>query len=297
MPLVSMPPPLFGVVGTQGSDGDEVTCALVLPAAAGNAVARLVVGLGNSTQSLLYSLAQQNMLYEYQTAMIAVGVLRPGDIALDIGAHVGYFTMLFRLAVGAEGRVFSFEPQAETYRRLLHNVMINGFSNVLPLPLAVAKQPGTAIFHINPENEGASSLVASTNGDEVPVQVTSLDCLFREDLSVRPRLIKMDVEGAEMDVLLGAENWFDRQGPDLVILEINRGGLALAGTNEWDIRQFLERRGYRAGVINGNREDQGIGNAFFRYYDADYHHVPLDSPYVFNEIYVRDGSGLFPDAE
>lgn len=294
-PLASMAPPLFTVVGPPGDD--EASCVLVLPAAAGNAVARLVVGLEGYTQALLYRLARQNQLYEYQTAMVALGALRPGDIALDIGAHVGYFTLLFRLAVGETGRVFAFEPLAETYRRLLHNVMINGFANVQPLPLAVAKQPGTAFFHINRENEGASSLLGGDGGEQVPVQVTSLDTLFRENLGIRPRLMKIDVEGAEMDVLLGAEKWFDRQGPDVVIVEIGRSGLAFAGANEWDIRQFFERRGYRAGVINGNREDQGIGNVFFRYYDADYRHVPLDSPYVFNEIYVRDGSGLFPNAE
>lgn len=294
-PLASMTPPLFDVVGPPGDD--EASCVLVLPATAGNAVARLVVGLEGYTQALLYRLARQNQLYEYQTAMLALGALRPGDIALDIGAHVGYFTLLFRLAVGETGRVFAFEPLADTYRRLLHNVMINGFSNVLPLPLAVAKQPGTAFFHINRENEGASSLLGGDGGEQVPVQLTSLDNLFRENLSTRPRLMKIDVEGAEMEVLLGAEKWFDRQGPDVVIVEIGRGGLAFAGASEWDIRQFFEQRGYRAGVINGNREDQGIGNAFFRYYDADYRHVPLDSPYVFNEIYVRDGSGLYPNAE
>lgn len=283
--------PLFGLAGEPA--GGEATCVLVMPDPAGNTVARLVIGLDDHTQDLLYRLARDHLLYEPHTTMVALAALRPGDIALDIGAHVGYFAMLFRLAVGAGGRVFAFEPLAATYRRLLHNVMVNGYTNVLPLPLAVAGQVGTADFHLNLENEGASSLVSTAGPVVGPVQVITLDSLFRENLDIRPRLMKIDVEGAEMDVLLGAANWFDRQGPDLVILEINRGALANDGASEMDIRNFFERRGYRSGVVNGSRAGQGVGDGLFRFYDSDYPQVPPEFPYVFNEMYVRNGSGLF----
>ncbi|HLO61690.1 MAG TPA: FkbM family methyltransferase [Azonexus sp.] len=290
MPVLRQP--FFGTLGQPGEA--EATCVLGIHGASENAVARLVVSRRDHTQNVLYRLAEGSRLYEPHTSMLALGALQPGDIALDIGAHVGYFTTLFRLAVGAGGRVFAFEPLADTYRRLLHNVLINGFANVLPLPLAVADRSGTAYFHVNEENEGESSLFAESGPAVGPVQVTSLDDLFREDLPLRPRLLKIDVEGAEMSVLNGAAAWFERQGPDMVIIEINRGALERSGTSAWDIRRFFERRGYRGAAINGAMPGQGVGDAPFRYYDRDFPAVPEDYGYVFNEMYVRAASGLYP---
>lgn len=284
--------PFFGALG-QASE-TEGTCVLGIHGATENMVARLVVGRRQRTQAALYRLAETRRLYEPHTTMLALGALRAGDIVLDIGAHVGYFTTLFRLAVGAGGRVFAFEALPETYRRLLHNVLINGFTNVQPLPLAVADRSGTAYFYVNEENEGESSLFAESGPAVGPVQVVSLNDLFREDFPLRPRLMKIDAEGAEMNILNGADAWFDRQGPDMVIVEINRGALAYGGTSEWDIRRFFERRGYRGAAISGTRPGQGVGDAGFRYYDEDFPAVPADYGYVFNEMYVREASGLYP---
>lgn len=284
--------PFFQALGSPNEH--EATCVLGIPGAGENAVARLVVNRHEHTQSVLYQLAQEGRLYEAHTTMAALGALRPGDFAIDIGAHVGYFTTLFRLAVGEKGRVFAFEPLPETYRRLLQNILINGFGNVLPLPLAVADRTGMAHFHVNQQNEGESSLFADSGPAVGPVQVTSLDDLFREDLPVRPRLMKIDAEGAETRILSGGDAWFKRQGPDMVIIEINRGALERAGTSEWDIRQYFERRGYRGAAIRGGVPGQGLGDATFRYYGSDYRSVPADYPYVFNEMYVRAASGLYP---
>lgn len=286
--------PFFQVLGLPNED--EGTCVLGIPGVGANAVARLAVSRREYTQGVLYQLAQAGRLYEPDTTLVALGALRPGDIAIDIGAHVGYFTMLFRLAVGEQGRVFAFEPLPESYRRLLQNVLCNGFVNVLPLPLAIADRACTAHFHVNRQNEGESSLFANSGPAVGPVQVTSLDDLFREDLPVRPRLMKIDAEGAEILVLKGGDAWFRRQGPDIVIIEINRDALMAAGTSEWDIRHYFEQRGYRSAAIRGGESGQGLGDALFRYYDCDFPVVPANYGFVFNEMYVRAASGLYPPA-
>jgi FkbM family methyltransferase len=277
--------------------GDDRVCGLALSRTGGAPeMAGLIVGSDGHTQRVMGDLFRSGELYESATTFLALGALRPGDLAMDIGAHVGYFAILFRLGVGVEGTVMAFEPMPDTYRRLLRNVMANGFSNVLPLPLAMADRSGMATFHLNPDNEGESSLLQSSAGEACQVQVTCLDDLFRDGIRKRPRLIKMDVEGVEMDVLRGGKSFFGKFPPDMVICEINKGALELAGTSEMEVRDFFRERGYRCAVIGISAADSGIdlgGGRFYRYLDAAELAAP-NSPYVFNVMFIRDGSGLYP---
>jgi FkbM family methyltransferase len=277
--------------------GDEGVCGLAV-AREGRApeTATLVVSRQAYTQKVMYQIAEQGQLYDSTTSLLALGALRQGDIAIDIGAHVGYFTLLFRLAVGATGTVIAFEPMPDSYRRLLRNVLANRFTNVVPLPLAVADRTGSAIFHLNADNEGECSLLDNHGTASVQVQVTCLDDLFRDGLPARPRVMKIDAEGVEMNILRGAQRWFDLYAPDMMVCEVNRGALATGGATERDLRFFFETRGYRCAVINIGEEDVGLdmrGASFYRYLAAD-EFVREDLGYVFNLMCVRAGSGLYP---
>jgi FkbM family methyltransferase len=284
-----------------GEVGDEGICGLAV-ARDGQApdTACLMVSRQAFTQKIMYQVfAEQQQLYEPCTSLLALGALRPGDIALDIGAHVGYFSTLFRLAVGATGTVFAFEPMPDTYRRLLRNVLANRFTNVLPLPMAVAERSGAAIFHISADNEGESSLLDDGGKQTANVQVTSLDDLFRDGLPARPRLMKIDAEGVEVNILNGARQWFETYAPDMVICEINREALARGGASEQLVRAYFEARGYRCAVISlgVKAADSGLdlrGGHFYRYL-APGEFVADGCRFVFNLMCVRAGSGLYPD--
>jgi len=228
---------------------------------------------------------------------LAIGALRPGDVAIDVGAHVGYFSLLFRLLAGNAGAVYAFEPMPDTYNRLLRNVMRNRFTNIVPLPMALAAVKGCAEFHFNHRNEGECSLLGDGGDGSCQVQVSTLDELFAGAQPDRPRLLKIDAEGAEMHVLEGGRQWFDENAPDMVICEINRPALAGAGSSEREIRDFLQARAYRCAVINIAGVEMGVadhGARFYRYLASDEPAAP-NSEYVFNLMFVRDGSGLYPD--
>lgn len=278
--------------------GDEGVCGLAV-ARGGRApeTACLIVSKEIFTQRVMYQLfAELHQPYEPCTSLLALGALRPGDIALDIGAHVGYFSMLFRLAVGATGTVISFEPMPDTYRRLLRNVLANRFTNVLALPLAVAERSGSALFHLDADNEGESSLLANQDTERAHVQVTSLDDLFRDGMPARPRLLKIDAEGVEMNILRGAQQWFALYAPDIVICEINRGALAKGGADERQVRDFFQAHGYRCAAINLSVPDSGLdlgGARYYRYLGAD-ELVGDRCRFVFNLMCVRAGCGLYP---
>lgn len=277
---------------------DDGVCGMAM-ARSGNSpeTACLTVSRQAYTQEAMFRLFSEHaQLYEPATSLLAVGALRPGDIAIDIGAHVGYFATLFRLAVGPAGSVYAFEPMPETYRRLLRNVMLNRFTNVLPLPLAMADRSGMAVFHIDAGNEGECSLLETAGNRTVEVQVTSLDDLFRDGLPTRPRVMKMDAEGVELSILNGGRQFFERMAPDMVICEVNRGALAKTDIGEPELREFFESRGYRCAVIALSEADAGVdfrGARFYRYLDKG-EFVSDACKYVFNLMCIRAGSGLYP---
>lgn len=254
----------------------------------------LVVSREEYTQRTMHDLFRSGHLYETWTSLIGLASLQPGDIAIDIGAHVGFFSLLFRLGVGPSGAVYAFEPMPDTYRRLLHNVIHNRFTNVLPLPLAVSDQSGSAVFHIHPSNEGESSLIGVPGGKQCNVQVTSLDDLFGDTLPRRPRLLKLDAEGVEPAILKGGERFFDTHAPDLVICECNRGALAVSGMSEWDLREFFYERGYACAVVNNGVGIELGGGSFYRYLARYESSAPVDHRYVYNLMFVRHESGLYP---
>jgi FkbM family methyltransferase len=243
----------------------------------------------------MHDLFREGVLYEGWTSLLALGVLREGDVAIDVGAHVGFFSALFRLGVGPSGMVYAFEPMPETYRRLLHNVMYNRLANVLPLPLAVAERSGEAAFHIYPDNEGESSLIGGRNGMRAcSVQTTCIDDIFQDALSKRPRLLKLDAEGVELNILRGGVRFFETHAPDMVICECNRGALLAAGASEWMLRAFFQKRGYACAVLNNGMGVDLAGGEYYRYLRADEESVPPGYRYVYNFMFVRDGSGLYP---
>jgi FkbM family methyltransferase len=141
-------------------------------------------------------------------------ICRPGSIAFDIGANVGYHTLMLAQLVGSEGACYAFEPNSENCRLILLGVEQNGFTNVKLMPIALSDRPGWAYFspHIG-SNGGFSTRgaeVADGNGTVVPVFVLDDLCLPGADI------IKVDVEGAEYKVLKGAEKSISRSRPAIV---------------------------------------------------------------------------------
>ena len=147
--------------------------------------------------------------YEREEAAFARRVLKPGDVAVDIGAHIGFFTMQMAAAVGADGRVYAFEPFDANADLLERSILENAFDDrIFFRRAAVGAAPGRAAltFPVETRNSGGAYLLrdgtaplAGNLTKEVPV--VALDAL---DLRRPVSFIKMDVEGAEPQVVRGA---------------------------------------------------------------------------------------------
>ncbi len=256
----------------------------------------LLVNIAQQTQKILHNLCAEGNLYERQTMLLALAALRLGDVVIDVGAHVGLLSILGRLAVGTEGLVHAFEPLPATYARLRDNITLNAYANVVAHPLALADCPGQAVFYLNAENEGASSLLAECGTASCIVEVSTLDHVFADGLTRRPRLLKLDVEGVEMSVLRGGKRFFTDWAPDLVFCEINRGALHAGGSSEEEIRRFFVDNGYRCAVVNNGLPGLALGEAtFYHYLSPNAASAHPDNIYVYNLMFVREEAGLYPE--
>lgn len=147
--------------------------------------------------------------YEQDEIRFVRGLLTPGDTAIDVGAHIGFFTMQMAAAVGPAGRVYAFEPLDSNADLLERSIAENGFGDRVRVRRAAAGDaPGTATltFPVETLNSGGAYLLrdgtAPLPGNRTRVvPLVALDAL---DLRRPVRIIKMDVEGAEPQVLRGA---------------------------------------------------------------------------------------------
>ncbi|MDB5489976.1 MAG: FkbM family methyltransferase [Reyranella sp.] len=130
--------------------------------------------------------------------------LAPGDVFVDIGANIGYDTLLASTRVGPKGKVVSIEASPRTFALLQRNLAANAASsNVRAVNAAVSDRPGTLdLYEINEGNIGAATTLASRGGTLMAsVEALPLEQILTPDELARLRLIKMDVEGAEPPIL------------------------------------------------------------------------------------------------
>ena len=161
--------------------------------------------------------------------------LAPGDTALDIGAHIGALTVPMARLIGPEGTVYAFEPQRKIYRELVHNIKLNELSNVVPLHFAVSSKTG--IIEMNTDPRADDGVAAIGEGGE-EVEARTIDSFGFSDVS----LMKIDVEGHELEVLRGAEKTIGALHP-VIIVEIWKRNLD-------DVIPALEGYGYSVRQIS-----------------------------------------------
>jgi FkbM family methyltransferase len=144
-----------------------------------------------------------------------IETLRPGMVFWDIGAHIGFFTVLGSRAVGSTGRVHSFEPMPSNKARLDQTVRLNGAANVTTHAVAVSGADETAVLHRHAATAMWTLVAERGELDGVAVECRSIDTLA---LTLGdPDMIKIDVEGAELDLLRGGLATIARVRPTMIV--------------------------------------------------------------------------------
>jgi len=154
--------------------------------------------------------------HEPLTTKELCGLLSNGDVAVDVGAYVGWYAIHFSKAVGGTGKVFAFEPNPTVFPILIKNLEVNGCKNCRAFNLAVSNSNGALHLEVHPIRADRSRVVKAFEGGVVKVQSISLD-EFLPQLTDKVDLIKVDVEGIEVNVLEGCKNIIKQQLPKLFI--------------------------------------------------------------------------------
>ena len=136
--------------------------------------------------------------WEGLTTQIFNKVVKEGDTVLDLGANLGYFTLLASRLVGKRGRVYSFEPEPRNYNLLLKNIELNGYSNIIAMRKAISDTSGTVRLFLDKEDSGAHTIRNTHDNKEfIEVESVALDDFFSNQQQPID-VIKMDIEGAEV---------------------------------------------------------------------------------------------------
>jgi FkbM family methyltransferase len=192
-----------------------------------------------------------NMVYEPHFYGPFVERVRPGMAVFDVGAHIGMFTLGAAKRIG-DGRVYAFEPAPQTYDILRRHVAYNGWEDrVEAVQAVVSDTEGTMPFYVYGLSMAASlgrdNVALSPEQFEQPIQEiqvasVTLDA-FCAERGVEPDLVKIDVEGAELRVLRGAERVLREVRP-VILCEIHPHLMENLGDSEAELRAFLNRLGY-----------------------------------------------------
>lgn len=170
--------------------------------------------------------------------------VRPGSVAYDIGANVGYHTLALARCVGVDGQVLAVEPSPRDRQALTVTLRANRLTQVRILPSVLAEEPGTVQFatfgysgvsHIAGDKEPADATIHA-------IPATTLDLLVFSEGYPPPAFIKMDVEGAELRILLGGTRVLASARP-IIVCEVRWQ------TTYEPICQLLERLGYQHRIL------------------------------------------------
>jgi FkbM family methyltransferase len=169
---------------------------------------------------------------------------RPGSHVLDIGANIGFYSLVFSRAVGPGGHVWAFEPDPDNFSTLQRNIRLNAPINVTTVQAAVSSKSGQAMLHRSPANAGDHRLYHVEHGsDSVPVGTVSLDDFFSSPLPPID-VIKMDIQGAEGQALLGMTRILRENRPLTLVIEFWPDGLSRSGTEPVAVLQNLRLSGF-----------------------------------------------------
>jgi FkbM family methyltransferase len=237
------------------------------------------------SQRLILDSFRAGQLFEPETSALVDLLLQPGDTFIDIGGHVGFFSMLAAGLVGPTGRVYAFEPERANYAQLLTHMALNNFHHVFPFPWAVGHPTAVVDFFTNLDNDGGHALwdpgrhaFNTKSRQQVSKQsvfLVSLDDIFGSAPPGFAKLIKIDTEGNEASVLRGARHFLTRAQVPAVIAEVNRFGLAQLGSSEQEMRALMTDLGYTTYALLGSlpvRLDP---------------HESIQSDYVYNILFTN----------
>jgi FkbM family methyltransferase len=205
--------------------------------------------------------------YEYPVQNAVSSLVRGGDVFYDVGANVGFFSVLAGRLVGPTGAVYAFEPVPSNASIVERNARLNHLGNIEALRIAVSRQTGKSELYLAHYAGGAALKSAGAPPDlcgSILVDTSSIDDLVEHSRIRPPDVVKIDVEGAELDVLHGMLKVLQERHPK-VILEVDDADELRCDGKLNACREFLQDLQYRIEDLPKSYKD---GKWFVRHFIA-----------------------------
>lgn len=201
--------------------------------------------------------------FEIDEVNLVRQLLGPGQIVLDIGANIGYYTLLFSRLVGPSGNVHAFEPDPSNCAILRRNLADNQCHNVTVHEVSVGSKNATVSLHRSVDNAGMHRAYKSVccSGDAIDVQSVALDQVFRNESDID--FIKLDIEGCEYFALEGMDRIIRENSPT-ILLEFSPFALAEAGVTSTEFIRFFADRSYAISSVGSTLVPQDFKDLFAR---------------------------------
>ena len=186
-------------------------------------------------------------VYEPIQTQIVKKYVKEGDVVLDIGANIGYYTLLFAQLVGSKGRVFSFEPDPVNFDLLRKSVDLNGYQNVTLIQKAVSNKNGKLELHIGKENRAINRIYdagMSDTEDSIEIDTILLDDYFK-DHGLKIDFAKIDVEGSESGVIEGMSSILKKSKNLKIMTEFDPFLMKKFGVDAANYIQLLLEHGFK----------------------------------------------------
>ncbi len=200
----------------------------------------------DSIDSLRLSTGGEHEFFELE---IMKKEIKEGDVVFDIGANIGYYTLMFAKLVGPKGKVYAFEPDPTNFSLLEKNVKINNYKNVILINKAVGNKTGKIKLYLSEENHGMHRVYESKYCKRaVDIDIIKLDDLFNKGIKLN--FIKMDIEGAEIDAIKGMSKLLNKNKPKM-LTEFAPVSINEFGPNPKEYLELLKKVGFKILNING----------------------------------------------
>lgn len=213
--------------------------------------------MAGNTRDILQQYLYYFGIWEPEVTQFVQRRLRPGDVFIDVGANIGYFSLLGAKCVDSQGHVVAVEASPPIYGQLVANLKRNRTSNVSAFNVVAAGETGRAkLYSGQPYNCGATSSIVLGGEEEVAeVDAAPLTDLVQPEHWRRTRLVKIDVEGGELAVLRGLGDWF-HDGCSLreYLVEVHPVLLESQGFTADDVLALFKSIGYQPYVIANDYE-------------------------------------------
>jgi FkbM family methyltransferase len=193
-------------------------------------------------------------------------LIKKGDTLIDIGVNIGQTAMMFSKLGGEKATIYGFEPDLINYSIAVENLKQNSFKNITYFNIGLGSKNEALPLKINsPSNRGGNRIDKNDSSNSSIVSIETLDAIFKKENITKIDVIKIDVEGYELEVIKGANQTLKKYFPNLFI-EVDNYNLQQQGTSAKELINYISDLGYT--VTNAKnkqhiKSDENFNNCHF----------------------------------